>query len=113
MYGIWYSRGTPAASPAQAVGAAGKLAYVIIRPGGLKSEPATGKAILTEDAGASGMIHREDVASLVAKALFSKKADSKVRGVGGPGGWGGVNAVCCSHGLQQTLDGRDPRWAGP
>lgn len=36
------------------------------------------QAILTEDASASGMITREDVATLVCKALFSKKADNKV-----------------------------------
>lgn len=53
---------------------------MIVRPGGLVSEPATGTAILTEDSSASGMIHREDVAQLVVKALFSKKADNKVRG---------------------------------
>ncbi|KAG2449907.1 hypothetical protein HYH02_000013 [Chlamydomonas schloesseri] len=62
----------------KAAGAAGNFQYVIIRPGGLVSEPATGKAILTEDASASGMIAREDVATLVCKALFSKKADGKV-----------------------------------
>lgn len=62
----------------QAAGADGKLTYVIIRPGGLSNDPASGKAILTEDASASGMITREDVATLVCKALFSKKADNKV-----------------------------------
>ncbi|GFR52137.1 hypothetical protein Agub_g14652 [Astrephomene gubernaculifera] len=62
----------------KAAGAAGKLAYVIIRPGGLMSEPASASAILTEDASASGMIAREDVADLVVRALFSKKADGKV-----------------------------------
>ncbi|GLI62108.1 hypothetical protein VaNZ11_004691, partial [Volvox africanus] len=62
----------------KAAGAAGKLTYVIIRPGGLVSEPATGNAIVTEDNTVSGMIHREDVAALVVKALFSKKADNKV-----------------------------------
>ncbi|PNH01209.1 hypothetical protein TSOC_012921 [Tetrabaena socialis] len=61
-----------------AAGAAGKLKYVIIRPGGLVSEPATGAAILTEDAAAAGMIAREDVAALVIKALLSNKADNKV-----------------------------------
>ncbi|GIL51057.1 hypothetical protein Vafri_7191, partial [Volvox africanus] len=62
----------------KAAGAAGKIVYVIVRPGGLVSEPATGNAIVTEDNTVSGMIHREDVAALVVKALFSKKADNKV-----------------------------------
>ncbi|KAG2495215.1 hypothetical protein HYH03_006821 [Edaphochlamys debaryana] len=62
----------------QAAGAAGKIKWTIVRPGGLVSEPRTGKAILTEDASASGMIHREDVAELVIKALLSDKANSKI-----------------------------------
>ena len=37
----------------------------------MKSEPATGKAILTENTKASGAINRADVASLVLKALAS------------------------------------------
>jgi nucleoside-diphosphate-sugar epimerase len=41
------------------------LDWTIIRPGGLKSEPATGKAILTPDIMASGVINRVDVADLV------------------------------------------------
>lgn len=41
------------------------LDWTIIRPGGLKSEPSTGKAILTEDTMASGVINRADVADLV------------------------------------------------
>lgn len=45
------------------------LDWTIIRPGGLKSEPATGTAILTEDVTAFGYIHREDVAALIVKAL--------------------------------------------
>jgi len=40
-----------------------------IRPGGLRSEPATGRGILSEDAQMHGFIHREDVADLVARAL--------------------------------------------
>ncbi|KXZ49185.1 hypothetical protein GPECTOR_22g775 [Gonium pectorale] len=62
----------------KAAGSAGKLVYTIVRPGGLLSDKATGSAILTEDASASGAIQREDVATLVCKALFSKKADNKV-----------------------------------
>lgn len=52
--------------------------YTIIRPGGLKSEAATGTGVLTEDPSVCGAIHREDVADLVIKALFSPKTDGKV-----------------------------------
>ncbi|KAK9813238.1 hypothetical protein WJX72_011268 [[Myrmecia] bisecta] len=55
-----------------------KMDYVIIRPGGLKSEPATGTGVLTEDKTVCGAIHREDVAELVVKALFSDKTINKV-----------------------------------
>jgi len=52
--------------------------WTVIRPGGLKSEKATGTAILTEDNLASGSIHREDVASLVLTALTSEKTMRKI-----------------------------------
>jgi len=52
--------------------------WTIIRPGGLKSEPATGKAILTEDYKAIGSIHREDVAALVLQALESTNTERKI-----------------------------------
>lgn len=52
--------------------------WTIIRPGGLKTEPMTGKAILTEDNTAIGSIHREDVADLVVKALDSPATERKV-----------------------------------
>eukprot|EP00543_Licmophora_paradoxa_P007878 CAMPEP_0202445514 /NCGR_PEP_ID=MMETSP1360-20130828/4322_1 /ASSEMBLY_ACC=CAM_ASM_000848 /TAXON_ID=515479 /ORGANISM="Licmophora paradoxa, Strain CCMP2313" /LENGTH=290 /DNA_ID=CAMNT_0049061811 /DNA_START=6 /DNA_END=878 /DNA_ORIENTATION=+ len=52
--------------------------WTIIRPGGLKTEPMTGKAILTEDAKAIGSIHREDVADLVVQALGSSNTKRKV-----------------------------------
>lgn len=52
--------------------------WTIIRPGGLKTEPMTGSAILTEDNLAIGSIHREDVAALAVKALFSPKTERKV-----------------------------------
>jgi len=52
--------------------------WTIIRPGGLKTEPMTGSAILTEDNLAIGSIHREDVADLAVKALFSPKTERKV-----------------------------------
>ena len=58
--------------------ASSSLQWVIIRPGGLKSEPATGKGEVTLDNKACGAIHREDVAELVYKCIFSDKADGKV-----------------------------------
>jgi uncharacterized protein YbjT (DUF2867 family) len=54
------------------------LTYTIIRPGGLKSEPATGNGILTEDPRIVGSIHREDVAQLVVRCLNSENANNKV-----------------------------------
>lgn len=54
-----------------------KMAYTIIRPGGLTNDAPTNSAVLTEDFSACGSITREDVASLVIKALLSKKADNK------------------------------------
>ncbi|HJL43870.1 MAG TPA: SDR family oxidoreductase [Myxococcales bacterium LLY-WYZ-16_1] len=41
------------------------LPFTIVRPGGLKDGPPTGRAELVEDPAAHGMIHREDVADLV------------------------------------------------
>ena len=58
--------------------AIGGLDYTIVRPGGLKNEPGTGKGILTDNPNVCGAIHREDVADCVVKALFSSKADGKV-----------------------------------
>jgi len=52
--------------------------WTIIRPGGLKSEPMTGSAILTEDTNAIGSIHREDVADLAVKVLSSPNTERKV-----------------------------------
>ena len=54
------------------------LTYTIIRPGGLKSEIATGNAVLTEDPTVSGIIHRADVAKLVFDCLNSDRANNKV-----------------------------------
>jgi nucleoside-diphosphate-sugar epimerase len=54
------------------------LTYTIIRPGGLKSEPATGNGVLTEDITVAGPIHRPDVADLVCQCLFSESANNKV-----------------------------------
>lgn len=54
------------------------LEFTIIRPGGLKSEPASGTAVLTEDNTICGAVHREDVAKLIVDALLSDKAANKV-----------------------------------
>jgi len=54
------------------------LTYTIIRPGGLKSEVATGNAVLTEDPTVAGLIHRADVAKLVCDCLNSDRANNKV-----------------------------------
>lgn len=56
----------------------GGMDYTIIRPGGLKNEAGTGKGVLTEDNSVCGAIHREDVADLIIKALFSSKTEGKV-----------------------------------
>lgn len=56
----------------------GDMQFTIIRPGGLKTQPATGKGVLTEDVGVCGAIHREDVADLLVHALFSEKTNNKV-----------------------------------
>jgi nucleoside-diphosphate-sugar epimerase len=53
------------------------LTYTIIRPGGLKSEPATGNGIVTEDTRICGSIHRADVAQLVCHCLNSDGANNK------------------------------------
>jgi nucleoside-diphosphate-sugar epimerase len=55
-----------------------QMDWTIIRPGGLKSEPATGKAILSEDKMAIGTIHREDLANLVVEALSSANTKRKI-----------------------------------
>jgi NAD(P)H-binding len=54
------------------------MIYTVIRPGGLKSEPATGNGILTEDHRIAGTIHRADVAQLVCDCLVSEAANNKV-----------------------------------
>ena len=48
------------------------LDWTIIRPGGLKSDPATGSAILTDDIMAAGVVNRADVATMVIKCLGSE-----------------------------------------
>jgi len=62
----------------QAVGASGDMTWIIIRPGGLKSEAPTGNGVLTESKHVCGVITRSDVADLVVKALVNEAADNKV-----------------------------------
>lgn len=54
------------------------LTYTVIRPGGLKSEPATGNGVLTADYKVAGTIHRADVAQLACQCLFSDAANNKI-----------------------------------
>jgi uncharacterized protein YbjT (DUF2867 family) len=54
------------------------LNYTIIRPGGLKSEPATNNGIITENPHIVGSIHRADVAELVCRCLNSPNTNNKI-----------------------------------
>ncbi|KAM3098493.1 SDR family oxidoreductase [Phormidesmis sp. 146-35] len=54
------------------------LIYTIVRPGGLKSEPATGNGILTEDPKIAGTIHRADVAQLVCRCVSRDRSNNRV-----------------------------------
>lgn len=54
------------------------MTWTIIRPGGLTNDAATGKGFVTEEKGVIGSIARDDVAAVVAKAVFSDQVDNKV-----------------------------------
>jgi uncharacterized protein YbjT (DUF2867 family) len=54
------------------------LDYTVIRPGALKTGPATGKAYLTEDHKASSNIQRADLGKLAADCLGDKKTFKKI-----------------------------------
>ncbi|MTJ08449.1 SDR family oxidoreductase [Anabaena sp. UHCC 0204] len=54
------------------------LNYTIIRPGGLKSEPATNNGMITENPQIVGTIHRADVAQLVCRCLNSDHTNNKI-----------------------------------
>jgi len=54
------------------------LAYTIIRPGGLVSQPATDGEVLTEDVTAAGSIPRAALARLTVKCLDSDRAKNKI-----------------------------------
>ena len=53
------------------------MEFVIIRPGGLKSESATKNGVLVDNEAIIGSITREDTAKLVVDALFSDKTSGK------------------------------------
>jgi uncharacterized protein YbjT (DUF2867 family) len=54
------------------------LDATILRPGGMRSEPATGSAIKTEDHTVMGMIHRADLAALVVESLDDGETIGKI-----------------------------------
>lgn len=54
------------------------LIYTVIRPGGLRTAPATHQAALTDNPLASGIIHRADVAELVCSALSNPETYNRV-----------------------------------
>ncbi|MGB7249346.1 MAG: SDR family oxidoreductase [Phormidesmis sp.] len=54
------------------------IAYTVIRPGGLVSEPVTGQEVLTEDETVAGSIPRAAVAALVVRCLGSDRAINKI-----------------------------------
>ncbi|MEL6552757.1 MAG: SDR family oxidoreductase [Cyanobacteria bacterium J06621_11] len=54
------------------------LTYTVIRPGGLVSEPATGKEVLTTDPMVAGSIPRAAVANLAIRCLGNDKAKNQV-----------------------------------
>ncbi|CAM9855501.1 unnamed protein product, partial [Pylaiella littoralis] len=59
--------------------------WTIIRPGGLKSDAATGTAVLTESTKAAGVINRADVADLAVQALNSPSTVRKILSAVDPG----------------------------
>ena len=56
------------------------LTYTIVRPGGLKSEPATGNGVLTADSSIGGIIHRADVAELISQCVHNPKSYNQTLG---------------------------------
>lgn len=54
------------------------LDYVILRPGGMTSDPATATAIRTEDHGVMGVITRADLARLVVECLDDEATNGHV-----------------------------------
>ena len=56
------------------------LTYTIVRPGGLKSEPATGNGVLTADPSIGGIIYRADVAELISQCVNNPKSYNQTLG---------------------------------
>jgi nucleoside-diphosphate-sugar epimerase len=54
------------------------ITYTVIRPGGLKSEPATGNGVLTANYTIAGTIHRADVAQLAVQCLTHDAANNQI-----------------------------------
>lgn len=52
-------------------------AATILRPGGLRSEPATGRGILSDDPQIHGFIHRADIADLVRRVLADPATEGR------------------------------------
>jgi nucleoside-diphosphate-sugar epimerase len=57
---------------------ASSLDATILRPGGMRSDPATGTAIKTEDHTVMGIIHRADLAALVVESLDDDATIGKI-----------------------------------
>ncbi len=57
---------------------ASSLDYTIIRPGALKSDPATGRAYLSESREATGLINRADLGALVVNAIDDNGTIGKI-----------------------------------
>ncbi len=54
------------------------LDYTVLRPGGMNSEPATGRAVRTEDHQVMGVIGRADLAALVIECLDDRASVGKI-----------------------------------
>jgi uncharacterized protein YbjT (DUF2867 family) len=54
------------------------LDYVILRPGGMTSDPATGTAIRTEDHSVMGVITRADLARLIIECLDDESTNGRI-----------------------------------
>lgn len=54
------------------------LRYVILRPGGMNSDPPSGTAIRTEDHGRMGVITRADLARLIVECLDDEATDGHI-----------------------------------
>jgi uncharacterized protein YbjT (DUF2867 family) len=54
------------------------LDYVILRPGGMTSDPPTGTAVRTEDHGIMGVITRADLARLIVECLDDESTNGRI-----------------------------------